>query len=138
MEGSMKKSFYITILAMAAVLVASTATADSVDIGLGEMDRAEFERLQKMVRGEHQPSTVASERSAREIYVAEFRWEDVQSIRQAMNVEDSNSTQIASASGNNRVDIGLGSMSTTEFCDLNKLVASNTNYQKKGFDFICP
>jgi hypothetical protein len=37
------------------------------------------------------------------------------------------------------VDIGLGSMSSGEFCDLNKLVASNTGGRTAaGFQFVCP
>jgi 2-oxo-4-hydroxy-4-carboxy--5-ureidoimidazoline (OHCU) decarboxylase len=42
---------------------------------------------------------------------------------------------IAAASQGDLVDVGLGSMTTVEFCDLNKLVASNTDTW--GFEFIC-
>ena len=44
-----------------------------------------------------------------------------------------------SAANNGMVDIGTGAMATGEFCDLNKLVASNTvTNTDSGFAFICP
>jgi len=133
----MKKSIYIAIMAMAAMVWAGTALADSVDIGLGEMDRTEFETLRQMVSGEYRPSDVATREKAEDEYVAEFNWRDVEEIQQAMagSVSRQNDA-VASATG--LVDIGLGSMSTTEFCDLNKLVASNSNSPGTGLSHLCP
>ena len=122
------------IMAMANFALA----ADTVDIGLGTMDRAEFETLRQMVRGDYQPTSSVSTETVREIRVAEFNVRDIESIRQAM-AADRDQAMMADAQTQNRlVDIGLGSMSTSEFCDLNKLVASNTTAQDAGLTFICP
>ena len=69
--------------------------------------------------------------------MAEFEPGVVEDIRRAMTSGSVQGSALASASENKLVDIGLGSMATTEFCDLNKLVASNTT-QNGGFEFICP
>ena len=135
----MKKSFSIMALTVALTLMTGMAMADSVDIGLGQMDRAEFEALRQMVAGEFQPSdSVTTKVSADESYVAEFSQRDVESIRQAMTRGGDTTTSLAAAPSGSQVDIGLGSMSTSEFCDLNKLVASNTAGHNGGFTYICP
>jgi hypothetical protein len=74
----------------------------------------------------------------REVRVAEFNWTDVQAIRQVMaasTVEQNNKPVLTTI---DTVDIGTGSMSTSEFCDLNKLVANNSANLNAGFNFICP
>ena len=134
----MKKSFYIVTITMATVLMAGIAMADSVDIGLGRMDRAEFETLRQMVSGNFQPSVSGSPQIAADTRVAEFNQRDVDAIRQVMVAGNIQQEDTASASIDGLVDIGTGSMATSEFCDLNKLVASNTTSQTGGFAFICP
>ena len=135
----MKKSFSIMALTVAVTLMTGMAMADSVDIGLGQMDRAEFEALRQMVAGEFQPSdSLTTKVSADEAYVAEFNQRDVESIRQAMTRNSDTTTALTAAPGGSQVDIGLGAMSTNEFCDLNKLVASNTAGHNGGFTYICP
>ena len=133
----MKKSIYIAVMAMVAVVWAGAALADTVDIGLGEMDRAEFETLRQMVNGEYRPSEVLTREKTKEVYVAEFNLRDVEEIRQAMAGDASRERETVAAT-DGLVDIGLGSMSTSEFCDLNKLVASNSNTSTTGFSHICP
>jgi len=135
----MKYSIIFATMAIAVTMLAGIATAEPVDIGMGQMDRGEFEALKRMVSGD-QPFTAdrAQEKDAG-VYVAEFNWSDVQDIRQAMNTSNSSRNSMAAVSGNGPVDIGLGAMSTSEFCDLNKLVASNSAGQNPaGFQFICP
>ena len=135
----MKRSFTIMALTMAMVMMAGVAAADSVDIGLGRMDSAEFEVLRQMVAGEYEPNqSVTTDNSRDASYVAEFNRSDVESIRQAMTQGSDASVAVAAATSGSRVDIGLGSMATNEFCDLNKLVASNTTGNKGGFTYICP
>jgi hypothetical protein len=122
-------------------MLAGVATANSVDIGLGQMDRAEFETLKRMVSGD-QAFSANSAREQEKVAVknvAEFNWNDVQDIRQAMTADETPRNATAAASDTGPVDIGLGTMSSNEFCDLNKLVASNTGGQAAaGFQFICP
>ena len=134
----MKRSFHIAAMTMTMVMMAGIAMADSVDIGLGRMDRAEFETLRKMVSGDYQPSASVSMEIPKETRVAEFNRSDVDSIRQAMTANTAERDSTASASNNDMVDIGTGSMATSEFCDLNKLVASNRTNPNSGFVFICP
>ena len=132
----MNKPNYIMAITMALMMVAGTALAGSVDIGLGRMDRAEFESLKQMMSGDYQPTvSVTSEPS--EVRVAEFDLSVVEDIRQGMAGSSPQGDAVASAYDDNAVDVGLGSMPNNEFCDLNKLVASNTN-QKNGLNFICP
>jgi len=136
----MKYSFIIAAMAIAVTMFTGIATAEFVDIGTGQMDRGEFEALKRMVSGD-QPSTADRTREkAAGAHVAEFNWSDVQDIRQAMmKTSKSSHHSMAAVSETDPVDIGLGSMSTGEFCDLNKLVASNTGGQAAaGFRFICP
>lgn len=133
----MKKSFYIIAMTMAIMMVAGAAMAGSVDIGLGRMDQAEFEALKQMVGGDFQADTFVTAEKPRETRVAEFDLSVVEDIRQGMETGNVRSDAVASASGNQKVDVGLGSMSTSEFCDLNNLVASNTTHNG-GLTFICP
>lgn len=137
----MKHTFRITVMAIAVAMMAGIATAGSVDIGLGQMDRAEFETLKRMVSGD-QPFSANSAQEQEKVAVknvAEFNWNDVQDIRQAMTADETPRNATVAASDTGPVDIGLGAMSTNEFCDLNKLVASNTGGQAAaGFQFICP
>jgi 2-oxo-4-hydroxy-4-carboxy--5-ureidoimidazoline (OHCU) decarboxylase len=122
-------------MVIAVTMMAGIAMADSVDIGLGRMDRAEFEALKQMVAGNYQSNESNRTGSTETIRVAEFELNVVEEIRQGMAVSSAVRQDIAAASQDNMVDVGLGSMSTSEFCDLNKLVASNT--ETWGFEFIC-
>lgn len=137
----MKHLFRIAVMAITVTMLAGVATANSVDIGLGQMDRAEFETLKRMVSGD-QAFSANSAREQEKVAVknvAEFNWNDVQDIRQAMTADETPRNATAAASDTGPVDIGLGTMSSNEFCDLNKLVASNTGGQAAaGFQFICP
>ncbi|MBC2711110.1 MAG: hypothetical protein HGJ94_08970 [Desulfosarcina sp.] len=134
----MRNSFCIVAMAMAMVMVAGIVMAETVDIGLGRMDRAEFAALRLMVSGDYHPSATVSTEIPKETRVAEFNRSDVDSIRQAMTASIAERNAAASASNNDMVDIGTGSMAASEFCDLNKLVASNRTNQNGGFAFICP
>ena len=132
----MKKLFHMTIMAMAVLMGTGVAMAGSVDIGVGEMDQAEFESMRQMIGGERVQSQVITKEKTEAVYVGELKWSDVEDIRQAMAFGDNSRSEAALASSG-PVDIGLGAMSNNEFCDLNKLVASNNN-SRQGFDFICP
>lgn len=135
----MKYSLNIAVMAIALAMLAGIATAGSVDIGLGQMDRAEFETLKQMVSGDQPFSADRTQEKSAGVYVAEFDWSVVQDIRQPMSAGDRSRSATAAVSEPGTVDIGLGSMSTGEFCDLNKLVASNTSGRSAaGFQFICP
>ncbi len=136
----MKRAFTIMAMVMMAVMMTAVfaTAADSVDIGMGRMDRSEFNALQQMVRGDFRPTQSVTTEIPQVTHVAEFNVRDVESIRQAMVGNRDQEMVATSASPNKLVDIGLGSMSTNEFCDLNKLVASNTTQQNEGFEFICP
>jgi hypothetical protein len=135
----MKYSTIIATMAIAMTMLAGIATAESVDIGMGQMDRGEFETLKRMVSGDQPFTADRTQEKDTGVYVAEFDWSDVQDIRQAMNTSKSTHNSMAAVSDTGSVDIGLGAMSTSEFCDLNKLVASNTSGQTAaGFQFVCP
>lgn len=134
----MKKSFSILAVAVATVMMAAVGMAETVDIGLGSMDRAEFETLRQMVSGDFQPSDRMTVEKPSQRWIAEFNQADVDEIREAMSTGIHRQPAPAFASGDNLVDIGTGSMATSDFCDLNKLVASNGTTQKTGFNFICP
>ena len=124
---------------MATMMMAGVAMAGSVDIGLGRMDQAEFETLRQMVSGTYQPSDAVNTEVRQNIRVAEFNQTDVDDIRQAMATGDVQRDATESMTNNGMVDIGTGAMATNEFCDLNKLVASNTvTKPSSGFAFICP
>jgi hypothetical protein len=134
----MKKSFYIMAVTMAMVMVAAVAMAETVDIGLGSMDRAEFESLKQMIGGDLQPTARVSAEQTGQLRFAEFNQADVDEIREAMSTATRRQPASAFASDDNLVDIGTGSMATGDFCDLNKLVASNGTTRTAGFRFICP
>ncbi|HSO20175.1 MAG TPA: hypothetical protein VLT88_11980 [Desulfosarcina sp.] len=139
LEGTMKRRYMtMAILVVTMMMAGYAAASDSVDIGMGRMDRAEFEVLQQMVRGDYRPTAPVTTNIPQTIHVAEFDLRDVESIRQAMITDRDEAMTAAAESEQPMVDIGLGSMSTNEFCDLNKLVASNTTARNEGFDFICP
>lgn len=131
----MKVSFYIA--AMAITMVAGVAGADSVDIGLGRMDQAEFGTLRQMVSGDFQPSAFVATERPRESQVAEFDQGVVDEIRLAMTDDSPQGNITASVATEVMVDIGIGSVSTNEFYDLNKLVVSNSATPKSGFAYIC-
>ena len=131
----MKQIYTIMAMVIAVTMMAGVAMADSVDIGLGRMDRAEFEALKQMVAGNYQSTESNRTETPAQIRVAEFDQSVVDEIRQGMAAGSAERQEIAAASQDNLVDVGLGAMSTNEFCDLNKLVASNT--QTWGFEFIC-
>jgi hypothetical protein len=137
----MKHTFRIAVMAIAVAMLSGIATADSVDIGLGQMDRAEFETLKQMVSG-GQPFSANSAREQEGVAVknvAEFDSSVLQDIRQAMTADETPHNATVAVSDAGPVDIGLGTMNTNEFCDLNKLVASNTGGQAAaGFQFLCP
>ena len=135
----MIKSLNILAVMMAAVMMAGVAIAGSVDIGLGRMDQAEFETLRQMVSGDYQQSDSVTTEIREDTRVAEFNQADVDDIRQAMAAGDARQDITGSVADADMVDIGTGAMATDEFCDLNKLVASNTvTDSNSGFDFICP
>ena len=135
----MIKSLNIMAAVMATMMVAGVAMAGSVDIGLGRMDQAEFDTLRQMVNGSYQPSDSVTTEIRQNIHVAEFNQTDVDDIRQAMAAGSVQRDATESAANNGMVDIGTGAMATGEFCDLNKLVATNTvTGPNSGFDFICP
>ena len=135
----MIKSLNIMAAVMATMMMAGVAMAGSVDIGLGRMDQAEFETLKQMVSGDYQPFDSVTTEIQRDVRVAEFNQTDVDDIRQAMAAGSIQRDVTESAANNGMVDIGTGAMATGEFCDLNKLVATNTvTGPNSGFDFICP
>ena len=135
----MKKSLNIMAVLMATMMMAGAAFAGSVDIGLGRMDQAEFETLKQMVSGDYQPSDSVTTEIQRDVRVAEFNQADVDDIRQVMVAGGIQRDATESIANNGMVDIGTGAMATNEFCDLNKLVASNTvTGPNSGFNFICP
>jgi hypothetical protein len=136
----MIKSFKImATMMMATMMIAGVATAGSVDIGLGRMGQVEFETLKQMVSGDYQPSDSVTTQIQRDVRVAEFNQADVDDIRQAMAAGDTQRDATESIADNGMVDIGTGAMATSDFCDLNKLVASNTaTGSNSGFEFICP
>ena len=124
---------------MATMMMAGVAMAGSVDIGLGRMDQAEFDTLRQMVNGSYQPSDSITTEIRQNIHVAEFNQTDVDDIRQAMAAGSIQRDATESAANSGMVDIGIGAMATGEFCDLTKLVATNTvTGPNSGFDFICP
>ncbi len=131
----MKRINTIMAMMIAMAMMTGVAMADSVDIGLGRMDRAEFDALKQMVAGNYQPTESISTKRPAQIRVAEFDLSVVEEIRQGMVTSSDGHQDVATASQENLVDVGLGSMTTSEFCDLNKLVASNT--ETWGFEFIC-
>jgi hypothetical protein len=134
----MKFSFMIAAMTIAISISAGIATAQSVDIGMGQMDRGEFEALKRMVSGDQPLTDYRTQEKAAGVYVAEFNWSDVQDIREAMNTSKSSRNSMAAVSNTGPVDIGTGLMSSGEFCDLNKLVASNTGGRTAaGFQFVC-
>jgi hypothetical protein len=118
------------------MVMAAVAMAGSVDIGMGRMDQAEFDALRQMVSGEYRPSASAPMAKAQDTRVAEFNQATVDDIRQAMAAGSVQQHATDSVANNGMVDIGTGSMTTSEFCNLNKLVASNNT--NSGFTFICP
>lgn len=130
----MKHINSVMAMMMAMAMMAGVATADSVDIGLGRMDRAEFDALKQMVAGNYQPTDATPTERPSQIRVAEFDLSVVDEIRQGMS-SSAGQQNVAAASQDGMVDVGLGSMTTNEFCDLNRLVASNT--ETWGFEFIC-
>lgn len=135
----MIKSLNIMAAVVATMMVAGVAMAGSVDIGLGRMDQAEFDTLRQMVNGSYQPSDSVTTEIRQNIHVAEFNQTDVDDIRQAMAAGSIQRDATESLANNGMVDIGTGAMATGEFCDLNKLVATNTvTGPNSGFDFICP
>lgn len=135
----MIKSLSIMAVAMATMMVAGVAMAGSVDIGLGRMDQAEFDTLRQMVNGSYQPSDSVTTEIRQNVHVAEFNQTDVDDIRQAMAAGSIQRDATESVANNGMVDIGTGEMATNEFCDLNKLVASNTvTNTNSGFNYICP
>ena len=135
----MKKSLNIMAVMMATMMMASVAMAGSVDIGLGRMDQAAFETLRQMVSGTYRPSDSVTTEIRQDIRVAEFNQADVDDIRQAMETGDVQRDATQSIASNGMVDIGTGEMATNEFCDLNKLVASNTvTNTNSGLSYLCP
>lgn len=135
----MKSIYTIMAMVMVVAMAGWAVAAESVDIGLGRMDRAEFDALRQMVAGNVQPTPSVATEVPEKTTVAEFDVRDVEQIRQAMAGGRDQGGMIAStATTGGLVDIGLGSMSTSEFCDLNKLVASNTTGMDSGFTFMCP
>ena len=135
----MIKSLNIMAVMMATMMIAGVAMAGSVDIGLGRMDQSEFETLQQMVSGTYHPSDLVTTEIRKDIRVAEFNQADVDDIRQAMESGNVQQDATQSVANSGMVDIGTGVMATNEFCDLNKLVASNTVANtNSGFSYICP
>ena len=132
----MKKLF--SVMAAAMVMMAAVAMAETVDIGLGSMDQAEFETLRQMVSGDVPPSDRISAEKPGQRRIAEFNQADVDEIQEAMSTGIHRQPESTVASDDNLVDIGTGSMATSDFCDLNKLVARTGTTQKSGFTFICP
>ena len=134
----MKRTLYIAAMTMALMMLAGVAVAESVDIGLGRMDQAEFDTLKQMVSGEHRASDNVSTVRPQTTRVAEFNQADLDEIRQVMAAGDIQQGAPESSANGGMVDIGTGAMATGEFCDLNKLVASNNTQADDGFTFICP
>ena len=132
---------YMHIVAMAAVvaMTAGISMAGSVNVGLGSMDQTEWDRLTQIMRnGDQAPTSMSPPPERDRIRVGEFSQSEVDAFRRAM-VADTPINRTASANGRpDKVDIGTGSMETAEFCDLNKLVASNGRGSASGFAFICP
>ena len=142
----MIKSFLTAILAMALLMGTGIAwagtvhisMANTVNIGLGHMDQAEFDALRQMVSGEHQPTHAAVRKKAVDVHVAEFNWSDVEDLRQATAFGSGDHDKTMAASTGQLVDIGTGTMPTSEFCGLNNLMASNSGNRNHGFGFVCP
>lgn len=135
----MKKSFNIVAItaAVAMVLAAGVVVAGDVDIGMGRMDRSEFEALKGVMGGEFNAFSSGSPVPASANRVAEFNQSDVDAIGQVMASTFSEWNVAVSESKSQTVDIGTGSMSTGEFCGLSKLVASNRVNPSEGYASIC-
>jgi hypothetical protein len=134
----MKLTYVIAAMTIAISISAGIATAEPVNIGLGQMDRGEFETLKQMVSGDQPFTAFSTQEKDAGVLAAEFNWSDAQDIRQAMNTSKSSRNPMAAVSATDPVDIGTGAMSAGEFCDLNKLVASNTGSRTAaGFQFVC-
>lgn len=130
----MTRIFILTAMAM--VLAAGMALAEPVDIGLGTMNHGEFETLKAMVSGRYKSTGSTTPRSP-DIHVAEFNQHDIDAIRRAMTTPAAGVSE-KSVTQDKMVDIGTGVMASSEFCDLNKLVAKNSAARDSGFTFICP
>jgi len=134
----MKRTYIIMVTMVVALMLANVAWAESVNIGMGAMDRTEFDQLKQMVSGHYRaPSTSVSTPIVEDTRVAEFNYRDVEAIRYAMDRKTVEQNMTASAS-TGMVDIGTGAMSTSEFCNLNNLVASNQISPTGGFSYLCP
>ena len=135
----MKTYLYMIIMAAVMAAFASVSMADSVNIGLGSMDRAEWNALKQVMHGDRQVSTSVSISSDGDrIRVGEFSQSEVDAFRQAMTADASTINTTSVSVRSDMVDIGTGSMQTDEFCNLNKLVANNGRGAASGFAFICP
>jgi hypothetical protein len=135
----MKKSFNIMAITVAAALMvmAGVGGAEMVDIGMGSMDRSEFEALKGVMGGGFQAFSAGSTAPTAADRVAEFSRSDVDAIGQVMAATFSTWNVAVSESKSQTVDIGTGSMSTGEFCGLSKLVASNRVNPSEGYASIC-
>lgn len=134
----MNRPLLIAAVTVATIMLASVAMAGSVNIGLGIMDQAEFDTLKQMVSGEYRASDSVSTARPQSTRVAEFNQADLDEIRQVMAAGDIQQNTTESSANRSMVDIGTGAMATGDFCDLNKLVASNNTNPKSGFTFVCP
>ena len=135
----MKKSFYIVAITavVAMVLAAGVVVAGDVDIGMGRMDRSEFETLKGVMGGGFQAFSAGSTAPVAADRVAEFSRSDVDAIAQVMAAGPSAKNTAVAEFKSPTVDIGTGSMSAGEFCGLSKLVASNRVNPSEGYASIC-
>ncbi len=134
----MRYSAYPIAVMVASIMLASVAMAGSVDIGLGRMDQAEFDTLKRMVSGEYRAFDRVPTARPQSTRVAEFNQADLDEIRQVMAAGDIQQNAPESSANDAMVDIGTGEMAAGDFCDLNKLVASNHANSPSGFRFLCP
>ena len=123
------KRWIVMVTLAAAMMVggASNSMAEMVNIGLGQMERSEFQTLKAMVQGQQPDKTVATRPPVRvERYgLVEMSSADFQDLKNKMGRPAVALTDTPSAKSIRMVDIGTGRMPIEEFNALKRMVAGD-------------
>ena len=128
----MKKMTTVMAIMVMVMMAAGNVAAEMVDIGMGQMDRSEFEALKAKVQGQPVQATpvVSTVRVHTENYgLVEMTPADFEALRNKVaGIEDDQAPYHTASVATPMVDIGTGEMSADDFAALKRMVKSSERF----------
>ena len=138
----MKKMTIALAIMVMVMMAAGNVAADMVDIGMGRMERSEFEALKAMVQGQSagKAATISTRRVPTEQYgLIEMAPAEFEALRNKVaGIEVERAPYHTASAAPRMVDIGTGEMPADDFAALKRMVKESERIVFDGFVALHP